>query len=88
MTQDSAISLDSALKAQKALRDAAGLQEETFAVQEFVGMISDEIQQLREQGRSDEQIASIIAKNSPIEISAEEITQNYATPEQRHPHGG
>ncbi len=40
-----------ALKAQSALRNAAGLEPEQFPLEAFVGMISDEIQILREQGR-------------------------------------
>ena len=40
-------SLEQAIRAQKALRDAAGLSPEMFPVQAFVGMISDEIEKLR-----------------------------------------
>jgi hypothetical protein len=38
------IQIDQALRAQRALRDAAGLEEEAFPVPAFVGMISDEIE--------------------------------------------
>jgi hypothetical protein len=52
-------------------------------------MISDEIQVLREQGRSDDEIASLIGKHSRIEISSADIGANYASPEERHQrHGG
>jgi hypothetical protein len=78
------VSLEAALQAQKALRDAAGLEAEQFPVQAFVGMVSDEIEQLRNLGRSDEQIASIIQSNSSIRISATDIAENYAAPELRH----
>jgi hypothetical protein len=37
------IQLDQASRAQKALRNAAGLEEETFPVPTSIGMISDEI---------------------------------------------
>jgi hypothetical protein len=83
MTQESRISLQEALQAQKALRDAAGLEIETFPVREFVGMISDEIEKLREQGRSDGEIAGLINANSSVRISADEISQNYADPAAR-----
>ncbi len=43
--------IEQALRAQKALREAAGLGPEMFPVEAFVGMISDEIEQLRSQGR-------------------------------------
>jgi hypothetical protein len=76
--------LEQALQAQKALRAAAGLGPEMFPIEAFVGMISDEIEQLRSQGKSDDQIAAIITKNSTIQITAAEIAQNYASPEDRH----
>lgn len=80
--------IEEALKAQSALRSAAGLQPEQFPILSFVGMISDEIEALRNQGRSDEEIAGLIRRNSNIEINSGEIAQNYAPPEARHQHGG
>jgi hypothetical protein len=80
-------SVEEAIKAQRSLRDAAGLEPEQFPIQAFVGMISDEIESLRKRGRSDDEIASIIQNNSAIEISAAEIAENYASPEERHHHG-
>lgn len=77
--------IEEALRAQKALRDAAGLAPEMFPVEAFVGMVSDEIEQLRAQGKSDEDIADLIRSKSNIEISAVDIAENYAPPEQRHP---
>lgn len=56
-----------------------------FPVDAFVGMISDEIEALRSSGKTDEQIAALITANSDIQITAAEITANYATPEERHP---
>ena len=78
------ISLPAALQAQTALRSSAGLGPELFPIPEFVAMISDEIEQLRKQGKSDEEIATIIRSNSPIEISAQDISQHYAPPEARN----
>lgn len=76
--------IEQALRAQKALRDAAGLGPEMFPVEAFVGMISDEIEQLRAQGKTDADIAALITKNSSIDITAAEIAENYAPPEERH----
>ncbi len=76
--------IEEALRAQKALRHKAGLPPEQFPVEAFVGMISDEVETLRKQGRSDEEIAKTISANSRIEISAAEIAANYASPEERH----
>ncbi len=83
MNEKGKIPLQAALQAQHALRDSAGLGPELFPVPEFVGMISDEIEQLRKQGKSDDEIASIIRSSSPIEITAQEISQHYAPPEAR-----
>lgn len=77
-------SLDEALKAQRALREAAGLGEEKFPVEAFVGMISDEVESLRKNGKSDDEIISIIRRSSAIEITPAELRDNYASPEQRH----
>lgn len=79
--------LEEALKAQSALRTLAGLGPEQFPVQAFVGMISDEIEQLRNQGKTDSEIATVIEANSKIRITAADIADNYASPEERHsPH--
>ena len=80
------ISLEEALQAQKALRNAAGLGEEQFPIQAFVGMISDEIDSLRRRGLSDRDIANLIQENSSIRITADEIAANYASPDERHGH--
>jgi hypothetical protein len=80
--------VEEAVKAQKALRTAAGLGPEMFPLQAFVGMISDEIDLLRKCGKSDEQIAAVVCRNSSIRITAEEITQNYASPEDRNQTAG
>jgi hypothetical protein len=79
--------VEEAIKAQKSLRDAAGFQPEQFPIHAFVGMIRDEIESLRKRGKSDADIAAIIQANSAIEISAAEIAENHASPEQRHPEG-
>lgn len=76
--------LEEALRAQKALRDFAGLEPEAFPIEAFVGMVSDEIEQLRNQGRTDTEIAQVISANSAIQITEAEIARNYASPEQRH----
>ncbi|GAC1652186.1 MAG: hypothetical protein NVS9B15_12670 [Acidobacteriaceae bacterium] len=76
--------LEEALKAQRSLRDAAGLGPEMFPVEAFVGMISDEIEALRKSGQSDEEIATLIRQSSTIQITPDDIAEHYAEPEQRH----
>ena len=83
MDSEKSYPLEEALKAQNSLRAAAGLAPERFPIQAFVGMISDEIEVLRSQGKGDEEIASIIRTSSNIEISAAQIADNYAPPEAR-----
>jgi hypothetical protein len=81
------IPVDEAIRAQKGLREAAGLTEpEMFPVAAFVGMISDEIETLRGQGKSDEAIAKLVGQHSAIAITAAEIGEHYAGPELRHQH--
>ena len=88
MPESKSCSIDEALKAQAALRSAAGLPPEQFPVDAFVGMISDEIQVLREQGKTDDQIAALIRQHSSIDITSRDIAANYASPEERQPHHG
>lgn len=78
------IPLDKAIQAQRALHDATGQGPEQFPIQAFVGMISDEVEQLRKQGKTDDDIVAMIKSSSGIEISADELREHYATPEQRH----
>ena len=83
MGEEQGYSLDEALKALGALREAAGLKPERFPVEAFVGMISDEVELLRKLGKSDEEIARIVRENSAIEIRGAEIREHYASPEER-----
>ncbi len=76
-----------AADAQTALRQALGLPPEQFPVQAFVGMVSDEIEQLRSKGETDQQIAALITKTIGVELSTEQIAQYYASPEARGHHG-
>ncbi len=76
-----------AADAQTALRQALGLPPEQFPLPAFVGMVSDEIEQLRNQGHSDDQIAALIARAIGVKLSGEDIGQFYASPEERGHHG-
>jgi hypothetical protein len=77
--------VEEALKAQKALRQVAGLAPEMFPVPAFVGMISDEIESLRNLGTTDEEIVGLIHQHSSIEITEKDISQYFVPAEQRHP---
>ncbi|WP_174300487.1 hypothetical protein [Caulobacter sp. S45] len=72
-----------AVGAQGALRHALGLGPETFALPAFIGMISDEIQQMREAGRSDADILAVITEATGVSVAADDLMRFYAPPEQR-----
>jgi len=80
-------SLDQVLRALAALRADAGLAPEQFPVEAFVGMISDEVETLRERGQTDEQIAQLIQASSGIDIDGATISKYYAPPAARQRHG-
>lgn len=87
MPDEPTYSLDQSLQALNALRDAAGSPPEQFPLPAFIGMISDEIETLRTQGRSDAEIATLIHQSSGIEITPEQLAENYAPADQRRrPH--
>ena len=84
-TESKRISVEEAVKAQRALRDAAGKGPEMFPIEAFIGMISDEIEVLREAGKSDEEIAVVVQQSSSIEITADDIRKHFIPAGQRHP---
>lgn len=78
-----------AATAQTALREALGLAPERFPVSAFVGMVSDEIEQLRAHGRTDAEIAELIEQAVGVGLPPETIARFYASPEERgHPGKG
>lgn len=76
-----------AADAQTALRKALGMPSEQFPLSAFVGMVSDEIEHLRITGKTDEQIANIIAAAIGVTVPADAISQFYASPDKRGHHG-
>ena len=75
--------LAQAMAAQRRLRQELGLGEERFPLPAFVGMVSDEIEQLRDAGHDDRAIAGLIGDATGHPITAKEIAQHYAPPEAR-----
>jgi hypothetical protein len=66
-----------------ALRTALGLPPEHVPASRFVGMISDEIEQLRGRGWSDAEIAALVAESTGSVLTAEDIAIHYAPPQLR-----
>ncbi len=69
--------------AQTELRAALGLEQEQFPLPAVIGMLSDEIEQLRARGFSDADIAKTIRGSSGLAIGADDIGRHYAPPEAR-----
>ncbi len=84
MADEIAFTLPEALGAQKHLRDALGLGEERFPVPAFVNMISDEIEQLRAAGKSDDDIAALVEQSSGHALTGRDIERYYTPVEDRH----
>ena len=84
MTDPVTFSLDEAIKAQRGLREALGLGEERFEVPEFVEMISDEIEQMRDAGKTNDDIATIVADATGHRMDPADLDRHYIAPEDRH----
>jgi hypothetical protein len=76
-------SLQEAMAAQSALRHALDLPPEEFKLNALVGMMSDEIEQLRAVGKTDRDIATLLTAATGKSITPESVTQFYAPPDQR-----
>ena len=85
--KDITVTGQQAADAQTALRKALGLPPEQFPLPAFVGMVSDEIEQLRRKGKSDTEIAMLIQNAVGVELQADDIARYYASPEERGHHG-
>jgi len=79
---------EEAVTVQRELRRAMGLEAERFPLPAFVGMISDEIEQLRAGGRTDIEIAQIVKASIGRDLDPETIARFYAPPEARRREDG
>jgi hypothetical protein len=75
--------IDQALRTQRAMRDELGLGEEDFPLPAFIGMLSDEIEQLRDAGHDGGAIAALVSRTSGIEVTPDEIVEHYAEHDER-----
>lgn len=81
--QTTTFSAEDAVAVQRELRRSLGLAAETFPLPAFIGMISDEIEQFRGAGRSDDDVVAVIKGTLGRDIAAQEIAEHYAPPEAR-----
>ncbi len=77
---------EQAVQAQRELRRALGLEAERFPLPAFVGMISDEIEQMRAASRTDDEIIEIVASATGTRIEPDDLSRFYAPPEERRGH--
>ena len=83
MADELVFTVDQVAACNTALRTALGLPPEHVPLSRFVGMISDEIEQLRSNGWSDTEIASLVAESTGSVIAAEDIATHYVSAERR-----
>ena len=83
MPTDPTFTAEDALTTTRTLRDALGLGQERFPAAAFIGMVSDEIEQLRAAGQDDTAIAALIAEATGKPVTAELIQTHYTSPENR-----
>jgi len=75
------------LKATQELRSALNLPPEQFGAEQFVGMISEEIEQLRAAGRTDSDISQLLTERAGVSLSADSIGRYFVeSDDRRHPH--
>ena len=83
MTDDTTYTLAEALAAQKALREAAGAEEEVFELADVIGMVSDEIDMLKEQNFALDKIAALVQASTGKPVTAADIEKYYVPADER-----
>ena len=83
MAEDEGFSADQTASATIALRAELGLPPQRFPIETFVGMISDEIEAMRDAGKSDGDISRILRERCAIDIDAATLARHYASPNER-----
>ena len=83
MANDEGFTADQTASATTALRAELGLPAQRFPAETFVGMISDEIEALRDVGKTDDEIATVLRERCAIEIDAATLARYYASPSDR-----
>jgi hypothetical protein len=81
--RETGFSAQEAVAVQRALRRALGMEAETFPLEAFIGMISDEVEQFRASGKTDADIAALIRETIGRDVSEGDIGVFYAPPEAR-----
>ena len=85
MSDDVVFTVDQVAACSTALRTALGKPPEHLSIAQFIGMISDEIEQLRAEAWSDVEIAALISETTGSVVGAGDVATFYAGPEARRP---
>ena len=72
-----------AMRAQRALRDAAGLPERSYTMDRFIGLVSDEIDALWAMNITDDEITALISKATGKLVTEIDIAEFYAPADRR-----
>jgi hypothetical protein len=73
-----------AVAVQEELRRTLALEPEQFPLPAFIGMISDEIDQFRDAGRSDADVVALIKNTVGRDVTVADIERFYAPPQARY----
>jgi hypothetical protein len=65
------------------LRAELGLGPQEFSTEQFVGMISEEIEKLRASGKTDDEIVRLLNEGVGVTVSPDSIRRFYADEAQR-----
>ncbi|MDQ2866425.1 MAG: hypothetical protein M3R51_09385 [Candidatus Eremiobacteraeota bacterium] len=80
----STFSAQEAVAVQADLRRSLELGPEQFPLPAFIGMISDEIDQFRDAGRSSADVATVIKNAIGRDVAVADIDRFYAPADKRH----
>ena len=83
MVKELTFTIEQLVAVQNTLRETLDSSPVEFPLQAFIGMISDEIEQLRVRGMSDEDIAALVVKATSVPVSGDAIRLYYTPPEAR-----
>jgi hypothetical protein len=85
MSDDSvtSFSVDDVTIAQNEMRHILGLPEPRFSFPTFIGMLSDEIEQMRRAGHTNEMVAQTISRATGHSIEAIDVQRHYLPVEER-----
>jgi hypothetical protein len=81
MSEDKEFTLNQALAVQRALREVAGMEDESFDHGDVIAMASDEIEVLLDQGKTHDEIAAIIQKALGKPTTGADVAEHYLSEE-------